>query len=305
MCSPLFLPKPIFVYTNALHFQKTIEGLYKAIPARHWWWKQTLMYRHSGFSLYFNLQQWSVMLPSTTKHTWNDLCAKCTESSHTKQRQLNFTPWVCSEIIPNNSCWAYPVFLSHTISLVSKGSWWDLALMLLCLSYSVLPWKHTASRASSLLLGVWGLEEDNLQNFKHQQEAEAPCCPLNSKCQKKFKWYFITACTPGWWKAVSWKQVGWPVCYFCRGKNFSTQQCITQQFCVIGGCSTIMAQRGGDDMQNNCIYDFRLSASAIPRDKQRPHLLAANCVRASRGHSLHLTPLPQRKKHSWVSMDLN
>lgn len=27
MCSPLFLPKPVFVYTNALHFQKTIEGL--------------------------------------------------------------------------------------------------------------------------------------------------------------------------------------------------------------------------------------------------------------------------------------
>lgn len=160
-------------------------------------------------------------------------------------------------------------------------------------------------RASSLLLGVCGLEEDNLQNFKHQQEAEAPRCPLNGKCQKTFKWYFITACTAGWWKAVSWKQVGWPVCYFCRGKNFSTQQCIMQQFCVIRGCSTLMAERGGDDMQNNCIYDFRLSASAIPRDKQRPHFLAANCVRASRGHSLHLTPLPQRKKHSWVSMDLN
>lgn len=41
-----------------------------------------------------------------------------------------------------------------------------------------------------------------------------------------------------------------------------------QQFCVIGGCSTIMAKRGGDDMQNNCIHDFKLSTSSIPRDNK-------------------------------------
>lgn len=41
-----------------------------------------------------------------------------------------------------------------------------------------------------------------------------------------------------------------------------------QQFCVIGGCSTIMAKRGSDDMQNNCIRDFKLSASSIPRDNK-------------------------------------
>lgn len=148
----------------------------------------------------------STMISDITKHkksTWNDLCANCTERSRTKQRQLNFTPWVCSEFILNDLCWAYPVFLSHSISRVSKGSWW-LWNLLLCLGCSVLSQEHTASRPVPC---SWesGLEEDNLEKFKHQQEAEAPCCALNSQCQKTFKWYFIRACTAGWWKAMSWK----------------------------------------------------------------------------------------------------
>lgn len=40
----------------------------------------------------------------------------------------------------------------------------------------------------------------------------------NIKCQKTFKWYFITACTAEWWKAISWKQVGWPVLFFAEGR---------------------------------------------------------------------------------------
>lgn len=262
------------------------------------------MYRYSGFSLYLHLQQWSVMLSSTKKPAWNDLYANCTESSHIKQRELNFHPWVYSELIINNWCWAYVVFFPILYDQYPKAAdgIWNLAGVfgIFCSAIGMHRFQD-----SFQLLGLCGPEEDNLQKFKHQQQAEAPRCALSSKCQKTFKWFLITACTAGWWKAVSWKQVGWPVCYFCRGKNFSTQQSITQQFCVIGGCSTIMARRGGGDMQNKCISDFRLSTSAILRDKQRPHLLAANCVRASRGYSLYLTPLPQSKKHSWVSMDLN
>lgn len=140
MCS-LLLPKPIFVYTNALHFQKAIEGLNRGIPARHWLWKQTLMYRHSGF----NNDQWYYQVQKKKKSTWNDLCASCTESSHTKQRQLKFIPWVCSAFILNNLRWAYPVFLSHAISPVSKGSWWALELAAVFGLFS-LSQEHTTSR---------------------------------------------------------------------------------------------------------------------------------------------------------------
>lgn len=165
----------------------------------------------------------------------------------------------------------------------AAGGLWNL---LLCLGCSLLSQEHTTSRPVPSSWESCGLEEDNLQKFKHQQEAEAPCCALNSQCQKTFKWYFIRACTAGWWKAMSWKQVGWPVCYFCRGNNFSTQHCIMQQFCVIGGCSTIMAKRGSDDMQNNCIHDFKLSASSIPRDnKGHTHWQQIIYVQAEVTHS--------------------
>ena len=133
-------------------------------------------------------------MPSLPFAQWTSLCiwmcllrANCTQNWQPKQMGLNFIPWVCDDFILNSSCWPSSVFLSPVVSPSSKGSWWGYELCLCIWAISVLPQEHTASRASYPLLGVCGLEEEDGQECRYQQEAGAPYCALHSKCQKTFK----------------------------------------------------------------------------------------------------------------------
>lgn len=135
-----------------------------------------------------------VFMPSLVFAQWTSLCAcmcvlcaNCAQNWQPKQMGLNLTPWLCDDFILNSLCWASSVFLSPAVSPSSKGSWWDYELCLCIWAISILPQERTASRASYLLLGVCGLEEEDGQEFRHQQEAGAPFCGLRSNCQKTFK----------------------------------------------------------------------------------------------------------------------
>lgn len=165
------------------------------------------MWRHSGFSYFSNCNNDQWLLPTTKSPTPETvfmpslalarcvslcicscvLCANCTQNWQPKQMGLNFIPWLCDDLILNSLSWASSVFPSPIVSQSSKGSWWDDELCLCIWALSVLPQEHTASRATYPLLGVCELEEEDGQEFRHQQEAGAPCCALQNKCQKTFK----------------------------------------------------------------------------------------------------------------------
>lgn len=140
MCS-LLLPKPIFVYTNALHFQKAIEGLNRGIPARHWLWKQTLMYRHSGF----NNDQWYYQVQKKKKAP-EMICVQAVQRAATQSKgSLTSFPEsavrssliICVELIQ------FFFLMPYHQSPKAAGGLWNL---LLCLGCSLLSQEHTTSR---------------------------------------------------------------------------------------------------------------------------------------------------------------
>lgn len=92
---------------------------------------------------------------------------------------------------------------------------------------------------------------------------------LTTSVKWHLKEYLIPACAVRWLKAMSCTGAGWPISYFYRGKNFSTQQRIMQQFGVIGECCVTVAKRDGDD--TNILFMTSVYQQVLLPEKSKWH----------------------------------
>lgn len=90
--------------------------------------------------------------------------------------------------------------------------------------------------------------------------------------KRHLKGHFIPTSTAGWWKALSWKGVGWPIRYFLQREKF--QHSAAYHVAVLHD-RWVQQNRGQEGWwwheQNHFVYDFSLSASTVPRETSKWH----------------------------------